>query len=62
VNAILAISPVEGEERFIRAILYMNSGRRAEALADADWLIDHRPEGINLNQVDELRRVLQRAD
>jgi len=61
-NAILAVSPDAGEERFMRAILYLRTNRRAEALADADWLIDHRPEGINLNQVDELRRVLQRAD
>lgn len=61
-NAILAISPAEGEDRFMRAVLLLRSGRRAEAIVDADWLLEHHPEGINLNQVDELRRVLDRVD
>jgi regulator of sirC expression with transglutaminase-like and TPR domain len=62
VNAILAISPAEGEERFMRAVLFLQNGRRAEAIVDADWLLEHHPEGINLNQVDELRRVLERVE
>jgi regulator of sirC expression with transglutaminase-like and TPR domain len=61
-NAILAISPAEGEERFMRAVLLLRNGRRAEAIVDADWLLEHHPEGINLNQVDELRRVLERVE
>jgi regulator of sirC expression with transglutaminase-like and TPR domain len=62
VSAILAISPTEGEERFMRAVLLLQTGRRAEAIVDADWLLEHRPEGINLNQVDDLRRVLERVE
>ena len=62
VGATLAISPTEGEERFIRAQLLFYSGRRAEAIVDADWLLEHHPEGINLNQVDKLRRDLERVE
>jgi regulator of sirC expression with transglutaminase-like and TPR domain len=61
-GAILAIAPDAGRERFMRGVLYLESGRRAEARADADWLLQHRPEGVNLNEVDELRRVLDRLN
>jgi hypothetical protein len=46
----------------MRAVLLLRSGRRAEAIADADWLLEHRPDGVNLNEVDELRRVLDRIE
>jgi regulator of sirC expression with transglutaminase-like and TPR domain len=61
-GAILAIAPDAGRERFMRGVLYLESGRRVEARADADWLLQHRPEGVNLNEVDELRRVLDRLN
>ena len=50
------------QDRFERAKFLFFSGRRAEAIADADWLLEHRPEGVNLNEVDELRRVLDKLD
>jgi regulator of sirC expression with transglutaminase-like and TPR domain len=61
-NAIIALSPTAAQERFLRAVFYLRSGRRAEAIVDADWLLEHHPEGINLNEVDELRRLLERLD
>jgi regulator of sirC expression with transglutaminase-like and TPR domain len=61
-NAIIAVSPTAAQERFLRAVLFLRSGRRAEALLDADWLLEHHPEGINLNEVDELRRVLEKLE
>ncbi|HEY3968763.1 MAG TPA: transglutaminase family protein [Planctomycetaceae bacterium] len=61
-GAILAVSPNAGQERFMRGVLLLQSGRRAEATAEADWLLQHRPEGVNLNEVDELRRVLERLN
>jgi len=57
-DAIVAISPDAAQERYIRAVLFVRSGRRAEAIIDADWLIEHRPNGIDLNEVDRLRREL----
>ena len=61
-NAIIAVSPTAAQERFLRAVLLLRSGRRAEALLDADWLLEHHPEGINLNEVDDLRRVLEKLE
>jgi regulator of sirC expression with transglutaminase-like and TPR domain len=61
-DAIIAVSPDAGPERFVRSKLLLFSGRRSEAIADTDWLLEHRPEGVNLNEVDEFRRVLNRAE
>ena len=61
-NAIVTISSDAAEERLLRALILLRKGRRVEAIADADWLLEHRPEGINLNEVDELRRVLERLE
>ncbi|MBI3861208.1 MAG: trypsin-like peptidase domain-containing protein [Planctomycetia bacterium] len=61
-GAILAVSPNAGQERFMRGVLLLQTGRRAEAEAEADWLLQHRPEGVNLNEVDELRRILERLN
>jgi hypothetical protein len=61
-NAILAVSPADAEARVIRAVVLGRTGRRAEAIVDADWLLQNRPEGINLNEVDRLRRDLDRGD
>ncbi len=61
-DVIVAVFPDAGQERFMRAVLLLRSGRRADAVADADWLLEHHPEGVNLNEVDELRRVLDRLE
>ena len=60
VDAIVALSPDASEERWIRAVLFFQTGRRAEAIVDADWLLEHRPGGIDLNRVNELRQLLDR--
>jgi serine protease Do len=60
VDTLVAVSPDSGEDRWMRAVLLFRAGRREEAIRDADWLLQNRPEGVNLNQVDELRRLLDR--
>lgn len=57
-DALVAIAPEAGPERWMRAVFAMRSGRRDDAAADVKWLLENRPEGVNLNQVDELRRYL----
>jgi serine protease Do len=57
-DAILAVSPEAGEERAMRAGLRYQQGDREGALADMDWLIEHEPEGIDLEQVRKMRRLL----
>lgn len=59
-DALVAISPEAAEERWMRAVMLFRAGRREEAIRETDWLLDHRPEGVNLNDVDELRRLLER--
>jgi len=59
VEAILSVDDSRGEERFIRAVLYFQNGRKGEALAEARWLLDHKPEGVDLNRVQRFIDVLE---
>jgi regulator of sirC expression with transglutaminase-like and TPR domain len=61
-DAVIAVDSDAAEDRFNRAGVLTYIGRRAEALADTDWLLEHRPEGIDLNEVDKLRREINRAE
>jgi serine protease Do len=61
VEAILVLDASRGEERFIRAVLYYQNGRRGEALAEAQWLMDNKPEGVDLNRVERFLEVLERG-
>jgi regulator of sirC expression with transglutaminase-like and TPR domain len=62
VEAILALAPASAEERVARALLRLQAGDRRGALEDADWLLEQRPEGIDLNRVRELREFLTRPE
>jgi S1-C subfamily serine protease/regulator of sirC expression with transglutaminase-like and TPR domain len=57
-DAILAVNPGAAEERGLRAGLLYQQGERDAALRDVDWLLEHRPEGIDLDAVHQLRRLL----
>ena len=59
-DAIVDVTPDAGRERWMRAVLSFQTGRKAAARADVDWLLDHSPEGVNLRQVRELRKELER--
>jgi regulator of sirC expression with transglutaminase-like and TPR domain len=61
-GAIVAVAPNDARERFGRGVLLAECGRRAEAMADAEWLLQNRPEGVNLNQVEDFRRYLERLN
>jgi regulator of sirC expression with transglutaminase-like and TPR domain len=60
-DAIVAIHPDAGEEHWMRAVLQFQKGRKAESKADVTWLLEHKPADVNLNEVDELRRILDRG-
>lgn len=62
VDTILMVMPDAGEERWMRAVLRFQAGRREEALADVQWLLEHRPQGVDLNRVTELQHLLERPD
>lgn len=62
VDAIVAVSPDSGEERWMRAVLKTRLGQRDSAKTDVDWLLEHKPTGVRINDVEELQRVLERAE
>jgi len=53
-DAILVIEPDSARDRVMRMITSARLGRRTAALADARWLLDHEPPGIDLDQVRSL--------
>lgn len=60
VDTIVALAPEAGEERWMRAVIRFQTGRRDGAIADTDWLLEHKPAGVDLGRVNELRQLLDR--
>ncbi|MBS0264234.1 MAG: trypsin-like peptidase domain-containing protein [Planctomycetes bacterium] len=60
-SLIVAVIPQDGRERFLRGMLLAQCGRRVEAIADADYLLQHRPDDLNLNEVADFRRYLDES-
>lgn len=61
-DAIVAVNPDAAEQRWMRAVLRSQTGAKPQALEDVDWLLDKRPDGIDLERVTELRRLLLRPE
>lgn len=61
-DTILTITPDAGNERWMRAVLRAQAERRQGALEDVDWLLKHEPEGIDLDRVRELHKLLTQAE
>lgn len=59
-DAVLIINPDAAEQRWLRAQLRYHGDRHAGVLEDTEWLLDHHPEGIDLERVRELRRLTER--
>ena len=58
-DILLLIRKDAAHERWQRAVLRSRTGQPAAAAKDLDWLIEHHPEGIDMNSVESLRRTLQ---
>lgn len=58
IDTVLRLDPELATERWYRAVLFYQADRREQALADVDWLLEHAPADVDLNRVEELRRVL----
>ncbi|HTU23718.1 MAG TPA: transglutaminase family protein [Gemmataceae bacterium] len=61
-NAIIAVAPDAAQHRGMRAVLRHKAGDRDGALQDADWLLEHPPEGLNVEALQEFRRLLTRPE
>jgi regulator of sirC expression with transglutaminase-like and TPR domain len=61
-DAVLTVNASAAEERGLRAGLLVQQGDRAAALRDLDWLLEHRPEGVDLDRVRQMRRIVAGAE
>ena len=59
-NAMLAISPEQGQYRLMRAVVRYQLQQRERALDDVRWILVHEPAGIDLDQVRALQAELER--
>lgn len=58
-DAIVAADPDAATERLIRAVLLARAHRPAEAQVDTAWLLEHMPEGIDTERVQQLHELIQ---
>jgi regulator of sirC expression with transglutaminase-like and TPR domain len=61
-NAIVAVDAEAVQERAMRMFLRYQTGDREGALQDVDWLLEHKPEGLDVERVREFRRVLTQPE
>ena len=59
-DTIVAIHPEAGEERWMRALLHFQRNKRQEAKVDVDWLNEHKPPEVNMDEVEQMQRLLER--
>lgn len=59
-EAIVAILPESPAWRGMRGVLRHQEGRQRAALEDLDWIIEHEPPGINLDEVRRMRDMFAR--
>jgi regulator of sirC expression with transglutaminase-like and TPR domain len=57
-DAIVTVDAEAAEARGLRAGLLYQQGDREGALRDVDWLLEHQPEGLDLDRVRQMRRIL----
>lgn len=58
-ETIVSIDPESVPDRGLRAVVRYETGRRDAALADLDWFLEHRPEGLDLERVRQMREVFK---
>src|SRR5262249_3802443 len=61
-NAIVAVDPDAAQERGMRMLLRYQAGDREGALQDVDWLLEHKPEGLDVESVRKFRRLLTQSE
>jgi regulator of sirC expression with transglutaminase-like and TPR domain len=59
-DTILMIAPDDAEQHWLRAMVRLQADDRQGALADVDWLLEKRPDNLDLERVREMRRLLTR--
>jgi regulator of sirC expression with transglutaminase-like and TPR domain len=57
-DAVLTLLPESATDRWLRAVLCYNTDRNNEALAEADWLLEHQSAEVDLNEVRRFKQIL----
>lgn len=60
-EAMIAIQPTNIQPRGIRAALRFRTGRVAAAIADLDWFLETKPEGLDLGPIQRMRDYFSRS-
>jgi serine protease Do len=60
VETIISLNPKTGPERWFRVVLRIQTNRNLEALEDIEWLLEEKPENVDLQRVRQLQIHLQR--
>ncbi|MBL9152501.1 MAG: tetratricopeptide repeat protein [Verrucomicrobiales bacterium] len=59
IDLLLVVSPEEPQERFQRALLRVQTKNLDGAKTDLDWLLQHRPPGIDYDRLQQFRDQLE---
>jgi regulator of sirC expression with transglutaminase-like and TPR domain len=58
-DGILMLQPDDTESRMMRTGIYLNKGRKADAIADIQYLIDHPTESVDVQELKRIKRQLE---
>ena len=60
VDLMMALDSHSVQSRGMRAILRFETGRKKSAIADLDWFLEHRPENLDLDRIQQMREFFTR--
>jgi serine protease Do len=58
-QAIVTIDDQSPRERGLLAMLRFETGRKQAAIADLDWFLEHKPAGIDLEQIEKMQQFFR---
>jgi S1-C subfamily serine protease/regulator of sirC expression with transglutaminase-like and TPR domain len=58
-DGILMLTPDDAESRMMRTGIYLNKGRKADAIGDIDYLIDHPTDSVDVQELKRIKRQLE---
>jgi S1-C subfamily serine protease/regulator of sirC expression with transglutaminase-like and TPR domain len=58
-DGILMLDPSAAQDRMMRAGIYLSKGRKADALSDVQYLLDHPSDDVDERQLQRLKRALE---
>jgi regulator of sirC expression with transglutaminase-like and TPR domain/S1-C subfamily serine protease len=58
-DGLLMLDPAAAQERMMRAGIHLSKGRKADALADVQYLLDHPSAGVDERRLLQLKRALE---